>query len=275
MAAPDFSAKVSTETLSLSDGTTLEVSKPAGIDDRSWSETKAYFEANPEEARRTEELNKDAKAVRESLMVNSLYDYYSSKLGSGDDVVSSKIMGLEKSPDYAHIFEDIKRAGGQDAVMQHYYNEPLMLKLSRTMGGVPEEIQPVMEKLSSTPMTPQEAAKMGKVSVVESYLSAGNDIEAKDSKGITMMAYAVGANRSSVVKLLMDKKASIAAVDTSGGSALHYAAAYGRKDLCTYLLGQKAEVNKKTVAGQTPLALAIKNKQTGAIDALKAKGGTE
>jgi hypothetical protein len=274
MAIPDFAVKEAKESLSLSDGTSLEVTKPAGIDDRNWSETKAYLEANPEEARRTEDLNKDAKALREMLMTNSLYDYYGTKLGSGDDVVSNKIIGLEKNPDFAHIFEDVKR-GGNEAVMTHFYNEPLMLKLSRTMGGVPEEIQPVMEKLSSAPMTAQEAAKMGKVSAVESYLAAGNDIESKDSKGITMMAYAVGANRTNVVKLLMDKKASIAAVDTSGGTALHYAAAYGRKDLCTYLLAQSAEVNKKTVAGQTPLALAIKNKQTGAIDVLKAKGGTE
>merc|ERR1719382_2071853 len=144
-----------------------------------------------------------------------------------------------------------------------------------TMGGVPEEIQPVMEKLSSSPMTAQEAAKMGKISAVESYLAAGNDIESKDSKGITMMAYAVGANRTNVVKLLMDKKASIAAVDTSGGSALHYAAAYGRKDLADYLCKSGAEVNKKTTAGQTPLALAVKNKRTATIDLLKSKGGTE
>merc|ERR1712066_1104044 len=159
--------------------------------------------------------------------------------------------------------------------MSHYYNEPLMLKMSRTMGGVPEEIQPVVEKLSTMPMTPQEAAKMGKVSAVESFLSAGNDIEAKDSKGIPMMGYAVGASRTDVVKLLMDKKASVAAVDSSGGNALHYAAAYGRKDLAEYLCKSGAEVNKKTTAGQTPLALAIKNKQTATIDLLKSKGGTE
>merc|ERR1712232_172364 len=142
-------------------------------------------------------------------------------------------------------------------------------------GGVPEEVMPMMEKLSTTPMTPQEAAKMGKVSAVEAYLSAGNDIESTDSKGVTMLGYAVGANRTDVVKVLLDKKASVASVDSSGGNALHYAAAYGRKDLATFLMGKGAEVNKKNTAGQTPLALAIKNKQTGTIDLLKSKGGTE
>merc|ERR1712232_1407388 len=178
------------------------------------------------------------------------------------------------NPDFAHIFEDIKR-GGNEAAMTHYYNEPLMLKLSRTMGGVPEEIQPVMEKLHTTPMTPQEAAKMGKASAVSDFLAAGNDIESKDSKGVTMLGYAVGANRTEVVKLLLDKKASIASVDSSGGNALHYAAAYGRKDLAAFLITKSADVNKANTAGQTPLALAIKNKQTATIDLLKSKGGTE
>lgn len=271
---PDFSVKVVKETLSLSDGTTLEVTKFPGTDERTWSETKSYLEANPEEARRQEDFNKDAKAYRDWLMQNALYDYYGNKLGGGDEIVSNKIMSLEKHPDYAHIFEDIKR-GGNDAAMMHYWNEPLMLKLSRTMGGVPEDIQPVMEKIHSTPMTPQEAAKMGKLSAVEAYLAAGNDIEDKDSKGVTMLGYAIGANRTAVVKLLMDKKASLEAVDKSGGNALHYAAAYGRKDLTEYLCKSGVEVNKKNTAGQTPLALATKNKQTAVIDVLKAKGGTE
>jgi hypothetical protein len=268
MAAPDFSVKEVKETLALSDGTTLEITKTPGIDDRAWADTKSYLEANPEEARRTEDFNKDAKAYRDWLMTNSLYDYYSMKLGSGDDLISNKIMGLEKNPDFAHIFEDIKR-GGNEAAMMHYYNEPLMLKLSRTMGGVPEEVQPVMEKLAVTPMTPQEAAKMGKVSAVSDYLGAGNDIESKDSKGVTMLGYAVGANRTEVVKLLMEKKASVEAVDNSGGNALHYAAAYGRKDLAAYLIKSGADKTKKNTAGQTPLDLATKNKQTATIDLLK------
>lgn len=271
MTAPDFSIKEVKETLSLSDGTSLQVTKQPGLDDRAWADTKAYLEANPEEARRTEEFNKDAKAYRDWLMTNSLYDYYSAKLGNGDEFVSSKIMGLEKNPDFAHIFEDIKR-GGNEAAMTHYYNEPLMLKLSRTMGGVPEEIQPVMEKLHTTPMTVQEAAKMGNVSAVQAYLGAGNDIESKDAKGVTMLGYAVGANRTEVVKLLMDKKASVAAVDSSGGTVLHYAAAYGRKDLAEYLCKSGVEVNTKNTAGQTPLDLATKNKQTATIDLLKSKG---
>merc|ERR1712151_420367 len=115
---------------------------------------------------------------------------------------------------------------------------------------------------------------MGDVKSIEAYLSAGNDVDAKDAKGVTCLGYAVGANRSPVVKLLMDKKADPAAVDTSGGTAAHYAAAYGRKDLLEYLLKSGVPVNKKNIQGQTPLALATKNKQTATIDLLKSKGGT-
>merc|ERR1712186_65274 len=116
------------------------------------------------------------------------------------------------------------------------------------------------------------AAKMGDAKSVRDYLQAsGSDIEAKDAKGISCLGYAIGANRIAVVKLLMDKKANAAEVDTSGGSGIHYAAAYGRKDLLEFLIKAGGNVNKKNTAGQTPLALATKNKQTATMELLKSK----
>merc|ERR1719150_2565938 len=168
-------------------------------------------------------------------------------------------MGLERSPDFAHIFEDIKR-GGSQAAMANYNNEPLMLKFSRAMGGIPEEVKPTLEKIHKTPVTIQEACKMGDKKAVEDYLKApGMDIEAKDAKGVSCLGYAIGANRIAIVKMLMDKKANPSAVDSSGGSGLHYAAAYGRKELLEFLVKSGGDINKKNTAGQTPLALATKN----------------
>lgn len=269
---PDFSEKVTSETLSLSDGTTLEVTKPAGVDDRTWADMKASMEANPEEARRGEEFTRDAKATREWMQTSTLYEFYGAKLQGGDEAVSGRVASLEKNPDFANIFEDIKR-GGSQAAMQHYYNEPLMLKVSRAMGGVPEDLSSTLEKIQKSPMTIQEACKLGATKDVAAYIKSGNDLEAKDSKGATCLAYAIGANRTEVVKLLMDAKADASACDASGGSGVHYAAAYGRKDLCEYLLKNGGDLNKKNTAGQTPLALATKNKQTATIDLLKSKGG--
>merc|ERR1711948_64367 len=169
---------------------------------------------------------------------------------------------------------DIKRSGAQ-AAMTNYNNEPLMLKLSRAMGGLPEEVKPVLEKIHKSPVTIQEACKMGDKKSVEDFLKApGMDIEAKDAKGVSCLGYAIGANRIAIVKLLMEKKANPKEVDTSGGSGVHYAAAYGRKDLLEFLIKNGGNVNAKNTAGQTPLALATKNKQTAAIDLLKSKKAT-
>merc|ERR550525_1877008 len=122
-------------------------------------------------------------------------------------------------------------------------------------------------------MTIQEASKMGDTKAVSDYIKSGSDLEAKDSKGVTCLGSAIGANRIAIVKLLMEAKASPAEVDSSGGSGLHCAAAYGRRDLLEFLL-KDGDVNKKNTQGQTPLALATKNKQVAAIDLLKSKGGT-
>merc|ERR1712050_731866 len=95
-----------------------------------------------------------------------------------------------------------------------------------------------------------------------------------DAKGVSCLGYAIGANRIAVVKLLMDKKANPAEVDSSGGSGIHYAAAYGRKDLLEFLIKNGGDVNKKNTAGQTPLALATKNKQNAPMELLKSNKAT-
>eukprot|EP00406_Dinophysis_acuminata_P043183 CAMPEP_0179302726 /NCGR_PEP_ID=MMETSP0797-20121207/48214_1 /TAXON_ID=47934 /ORGANISM="Dinophysis acuminata, Strain DAEP01" /LENGTH=113 /DNA_ID=CAMNT_0021012267 /DNA_START=70 /DNA_END=407 /DNA_ORIENTATION=+ len=110
-APTDFSAKVDKETLSLSDGTTLVVTRTPGVDGATWEETKRWMEDTPEEARRMEAFSKDAKALRDWHQTNALHEYYSAKLGTGDEAVSARLAGLERSPDFAHIFEDIKRGG--------------------------------------------------------------------------------------------------------------------------------------------------------------------
>merc|ERR1712060_1014158 len=114
---------------------------------------------------------------------------------------------------------------------------------------------------------------MGDVAALNSFLSSPGDWDADepDSKGISCLGYAVGANRPPVIKILLDKKANPAKVDTAGNSALHYAAAYGRTELVKYLAGT-VKVDATNTAGQTPLAVALKNKMSEAADALKAKG---
>merc|ERR1712014_518080 len=130
--------------------------------------------------------------------------------------------------------------------------------------------------MGKNPGTIQEACKMGNLKAVEDFLASPGDfdIDDKDAKGVSCLGYAIGANRTEVVKLLMSKKADPAAVDTSGGTGVHYAAAYGRTELPSYLITSKGNVNAANTQGQTPLALATKNKMTSAVDILKGKGAT-
>jgi len=272
MSLPDLSTKVVKETLNLSDGTTLQLAKTPGVSDNEWDETKKYLESNPEEARRWESYAKDAGAMRAHLQTNCIQDYYQNKIGYGDEQVCMRMKSLERNPDFAHIFDDIKRGGSQSA-MQHYYNEPLMMKLSRAVGGVPEEARDFLEKVQKSPITFQEACKWGNLKAAQDYLAANGDssVDEKDSKGITALGYAIGANRGAVVKLLIEKGADPFSVDDSGNSGLHYAAAYGRKEMLDYLVSAGGDINKKNTQGQTPLALATKNKQAATIDFLKSK----
>merc|ERR1719183_2205732 len=178
---------------------------------------------------------------------------------------------LEQDPELAPIMEDIKK-NGMEAVMKHYQNEELMLKFSKAMGGVPQELQPALKKIDDTPLSLQETAKNGDLKAVQEYLEKKRPLDAQDQKGITALGYAVGANRIAVVKLLLDSRANPFAVDASGNSALHYAAGYGRKELVEYLLKTGASVAQTNSQGQKPLDVANINRQEDVVQVLRAHG---
>jgi len=258
------------ETLNLSDGSTLKFYKDPSMGSSEWADMKSYYEANPEEARMAEAQAKDAKTMRDAAIAETLQEYYSSLLGMGDDVMKTKMDALERSPEFGNMIGEFKKGGSPQG---YYYNEPLMIKMNRAMGGLPEDVKEKLASIQTSPCTIWEACKMGKTKVLEDFLASPGDwnIDDTDANGISCLGYAVGANRPAVVKVLLEKKASPTAVDTSGNSALHYAAAYGRTEMVKYLAGT-CKVDGTNASGQTPLALATKNKMTEAADALKAKG---
>merc|ERR1740138_1374712 len=127
-------------------------------------------------------------------------------------------------------------------MMKHYQDEEVMMKFSKAMGGLPEELKPALQKIDDTPLSLHEAAKNGDLKAVQEYLEKQRPLDAQDHKGITPLGYAVGANRIAAVKLLLDSRANPFAVDASGNSGLHYAAGYGRTELVEYLLKTGASV---------------------------------
>lgn len=266
-------AGVATETVTLSDGTTMEVTRIPNVDDETWEQTKAYLVANPDAAKAIQGFAKKPDAMRGWLQTQAIAEHYSRKMTSGDASFQDRLKGLETDPELAHIFEDIKK-NGLEAAMKHCNDDELMLKFSQKMGGLPQELRPVMQKLEETPMTIHEAAKMGDLKAVQEFLENKKPLDAQDQKGITPLGYAIGANRIAVVKLLLDNRANPFAVDASGNSGLHYAAGYGRKELLEYLLKTGGNVHQTNAQGQTPLVAARANTQQDAIQILQAHGAT-
>lgn len=259
------------EVLNISDGSTMEISRMQGIDDATWSEVKAYVEGNPDTAKALQSFAKNPEAMRGWLQTQAIAEHYNTKLASGDSPVKDQVVALEKDAELTAIFEDIKK-NGLEAAMKYYQDEELMIKISQKMGGVPSELQPVLQKIDDTPLTLHEAAKNGDLKSVQEFLNKKKPLDGQDHKGITALGYAIGANRIAVVKLLLDNRANPYAVDSSGNSGCHYAAGYGRKELLEYLLKVGANVNQPNAQGATPLNVATQNRQEATIQILKAHG---
>jgi len=271
LARPLQTGSMATETLKISDGTTMEICRLPDVDDETWAEVRAYVEGNPETAKSLKSFAKNPDAMRGWLQTQAIAEHYSNKMASGDTPVQDKVKSLEKDPELASIFEDIKK-NGMEAVMKYYQDEDLMLKISQKMGGLPSELQPVLRKIEDTSLTLHEAAKKGDLAAVQQFLDKNKPLDAQDFKGITPLGYAIGANRIAVVKKLLDSRANPYAVDSSGNSGLHYAAGYGRRELVEYLLKVGANVSQPNVQGMTPLAVATQNKQEATMQILKAHG---
>jgi len=84
-----------------------------------------------------ETFSKDAKVMRTYMLQEAIQEYYQAKLNIGDEAVTGSLTKLATDPEFMHIFEDVKREG-TEAALQHSYNEPLMTKVSRAVGGIPK-----------------------------------------------------------------------------------------------------------------------------------------
>jgi len=259
------------ESLTLGDGTKLDIARPPNIDDATWTEVRTYLEGNPDMAKNLQKFAKNPDAMRGFLQTQAIAGHYQTKMASGDQPVQDKAKALEADPELAPIFEDIKK-NGMEAMMKYYQDEELMLKVSQKMGGLPQELKPALEKIEQTPLNLHEAAKNGDLKAVNEYLNKKQPLDAQDHKGITPLGYAIGSNRIAVVKLLLDNRANPFAVDSNGNSGLHYAAGYGRKELVEYLLKVGASATQSNAQGQTPMQVATMNKQQAVMDLLASKG---
>lgn len=260
------------ESLKLSDGSSMDIARVPGIDDATWGEVRTYLEGNPDVAKSLQNFSKNPDAMRAWLQTQAIAEHYNTKLESGEAPVQERMKALEQDAEVAHVFEDIKTNGIQ-AAMKYYQDEELMMKISQKMGGLPQELQPTLKKIDETPLSIHEAAKMGDLKAVQDYLEKKKQpLDVQDPKGITPLGYAIGANKIAVVKMLLDKRANPFSVDSSGNGGLHYAAGYGRKELVEYLVKTGSSVNQSNAKGETPLAVATTNQHIAVVQLLQAHG---
>jgi ankyrin repeat protein len=117
------------------------------------------------------------------------------------------------------------------------------------------------------------AAMNGHKEVVYILLEKGADVNAKTGiigenlADYTPLHFAVTEGDMEVANLLLDNKAHLAARDTLGDTPLHKAASTGHEQMVNLLLRKAvlADVDAKNGSGETPLHLAVKNKEKAAV----------
>ena len=110
---------MSTETLKISDGTSMEITRVPDIDDETWGEVKKYVESNPETAKALQSFAKNPEAMRGWLQTQAIAEHYNTKMSAGDAPVQDRMKSLESDPELGPIFEDIKK-NGLEAALKYY-----------------------------------------------------------------------------------------------------------------------------------------------------------
>ncbi|RQM17729.1 hypothetical protein DD237_001228 [Peronospora effusa] len=113
-------------------------------------------------------------------------------------------------------------------------------------------------------------ASTGDVDKLTSALNKGEDINAQDLEGRTMMHWAVDRDQQLIVKELLRRNASPNIQDADGMTPLHYAANCDHEELAQLLVKHGALVDVEDVDGDTPLTTA----SSQALHLVMADGAT-
>ena len=93
------------------------------------------------------------------------------------------------------------------------------------------------------------AASTGHSAIVEKYLAAGNDIEAKGPLGCRLLLHAAALGQTDIVKLLIENGAELDAQDGQWPTALALAADFCQREVVELLLEKGADPSLKVTAG--------------------------
>eukprot|EP00434_Breviolum_minutum_P041163 symbB.v1.2.036615.t1/scaffold5208.1/size29809/2 len=249
------------------------------------------------------QLGKAASSVREAIIVN-LHN------GTNEDhlcaavraALSSEVPGLEantiplKKADCSHCVHQPHSACMVDCLgwsktfneedLQKVLQEPetlwkliqgappfasTFLKLVPELAG--EKLLPELAGAKIEGVAPLLwAAQFGDEKVVEAFLKAGADTEAKDLGGWTPLHFAAWKGDEKMVEVLLKAGADIEAKMEYGGTPLHFAARNGHEKVVEVLLKAGADIEAKAKKGWTPLHFAAYHGHEKVVEVLLKAG---
>jgi ankyrin repeat protein len=115
-------------------------------------------------------------------------------------------------------------------------------------------------------------AQRGDTEVVQLFLTAGMNPDAKDSEGRTALIWASANGHTRAVKALLDLGANANAIDNKGMTSLMEASSRGRAEIIRLLLEKGANVNASARDGRTALMFASAEGHTVVANLLIDKG---
>ncbi len=97
------------------------------------------------------------------------------------------------------------------------------------------------------------------IKTVQTLLTAGANINAKNNHGETALILAARRDHINIVKELIEKGADVNVQNENGNTALMHAASRGYTTIVKKLLKKGADVNAQRINGNTALMIAIRN----------------
>jgi len=125
------------------------------------------------------------------------------------------------------------------------------------------------DRSGRTPL--HQAISRGHANVAELLIAKGGDVNAKTWSGNTPLHYAADG-RENMTELLLANGANINAKNKDGGTPLHTATLRGNKDVAELLIANGADINAKDKDGRTPLFYAARHGYYNVVELLVAKG---